>query len=166
MPDTHDIFLSLTSTKIIILVMKINNLFVFFIVYSIFSSTACSSREDTVSCFPNEIINVQLNLTFPAYDNLNRMGGWIYINEQQSGTRGLIVVNTGTGFKVYDRNAPHLCPDSNTTLEVQNNMKIVCPKDGAEWILTDGTPIKNTNMPPKTYPASYNIGSGILSVYY
>ena len=94
------------------------------------------------------------------------MGHWIYINEQQSGTRGLIVVNTGTGFKVYDRNAPHLCPDSNTTLEVQNNMKIVCPKDGAEWILTDGTPIKNTNMPPKTYPASYNIGSGILSVYY
>ena len=166
MPDTHDIFFIFNETKIIILVMKINNLFVFFIVYSVFSSTACSSREDTVSCFPNEIINVQLNLTFPAYDNLNRMGGWIYINEQQSGTRGLIVVNTGTGFKVYDRNAPHLCPDSNTTLEVHSNIKIVCPKDGAEWILTDGTPIKNTNLPPKTYPASYNIGSGILSVYY
>ena len=166
MPDTHDIFLSLTSTKIIILVMKINNLFVFFIVYSIFSSTACSSREDTVSCFPNQIINVQLNLNLPAYSNALNTNGWVYINEQQSGSRGLILVKTGTGFKVYDRNAPHLCPDSNTMLEVHSNIKIVCPKDGAEWILTDGTPLKNTNLPPKTYPASYNIGSGILSVYY
>ena len=166
MPDTHDIFLSLTSTKIIILVMKINNLFVFFIVYSVFSSTACSSREDTVSCFPNQIINVQLYTSLPTYRNLNTMGGWIYINEQQSGTRGLIVVNTGTGFKVYDRNAPHLCPDSNTTLEVQNNMKIVCPKDGAEWILTDGTPIKGTGLPPKSYGYSYNAATGELLIYY
>ena len=141
--------------------------FFILLVFSLLSLViSCESRAETVSCFPSQIINVQLYTSLPAYRNLNTMGGWIYINEQQSGTRGLIVVNTGTGFKVYDRNAPHLCPDSNTTLEVQNNMKIVCPKDGAEWILTDGTPIKNTNLPPKTYPASYNIGSGILSVYY
>ena len=166
MPDTHDIFLSLTSTKIIILVMKINSLFVFFIVYSIFSSTACSSREDTVSCFPNEIINVNLNLNLPAYSNALNTNGWVYINEQQSGSRGLILVKTGTGFKVYDRNAPHLYPDSNTTLEVQNNMKIVCPKDGAEWILTDGTPIKGTGLPPKSYGYSYNAATGELLIYY
>ena len=166
MPDTHDIFLSLKSTKIIILVMKINNLFVFFIVYSVFSSTACSNREDTVSCFPNEIINVQLNLNLPAYSNALNTNGWVYINEQQSGSRGLILVKTGTSFKVYDRNAPHLCPDSNTTLEVQNNMKIVCPKDGSEWILTDGTPIKGTGLPPKSYGYSYNAATGELLIYY
>ena len=146
--------------------MKINNLFVFFIVYSVFSSTACSNREDTVSCFPNQIINVQLKTNLPAYDNLNRMGGWIYINEQQSGTRGLILVKTGTGFKVYDRNAPHLCPDTNTTLEVKDDIKIVCPKDGAEWILQDGTPIKGSGLPPKSYDYSYNAATGELLIYY
>ena len=166
MPDTHDIFLSLTSTKIIILVMKINNLFVFFIVYSVFSSTACSSREDTVSCFPNEIINVQLNLNLPAYSNALNTNGWVYINEQQSGSRGLILVKTGNSFKVYNRNAPHLCPDSNTTLKVKDNMKIVCPKDGAEWILTDGTPIKGTGLPPKSYGYSYNAATSELLIYY
>ena len=166
MPDTHDIFLSLTSTKIIILVMKINNLFVFFIVYSVFSSTACSSREDTVSCFPNQIINVQLKTNLPAYANDLNTNGWVYINEQQSGSRGLILVKTGNSFKVYDRNAPHLCPDSNTTLEVHSNMKIVCPKDGAEWILTDGTPIKGTGLPPKSYGYSYNAATGELLIYY
>ena len=127
---------------------------------------SCESRADTVSCFPSQIINVQLNLKFPAYRNLNTMGGWIYINEQQSGTRGLIVVNTGTGFKVYDRNAPHLCPDTNTTLIVQDRIKIVCPKDGAEWILQDGTPIKGSGLPPKSYDYSYNAATGELLIYY
>ena len=141
--------------------------FLILLVFSLLSLViSCESRADTVSCFPSQIINVQLNLNLPAYRNLNTMGGWIYINEQQSGTRGLIVVNTGTGFKVYDRNAPHLCPDANTTLEVQNNIKIVCPKDGAEWILQDGTPIKGSGLPPKSYDYSYNAATGIISIYY
>ena len=141
--------------------------FFILLVFSLLSLViSCESRAETVSCFPSQIINVQLNLNLPAYRNLNTMGGWIYINEQQSGTRGLIVVNTGTGFKVYDRNAPHLCPDANTTLEVQNNIKIVCPKDGAEWILQDGTPIKGSGLPPKSYDYSYNAATGIISIYY
>lgn len=130
------------------------------------SLSFCGGREDTVSCFPQQNINVQLNLTLPAYANGLTTNSWIYINEQQSGTRGLILVRTASGFKVYDRNAPHICPDSNTTLEVQNNIKIVCPKDGAEWILQDGTPIKGSGLPPKTYPYSYNSATGVISIFY
>ena len=141
--------------------------FFILLVFSLLSLViSCESRADTVSCFPSQIINVQLNLNLPAYANDLNTKGWIYINEQQSGTRGLILVKTGTGFKVYDRNAPHLCPDANTTLEVQNNIKIVCPKDGAEWILQDGTPIKGSGLPPKSYDYSYNAATGIISIYY
>lgn len=141
--------------------------FFILLIFSLLSLViSCESRAETVSCFPSQIINVQLKLNLPAYRNLNTMGGWIYINEQQSGTRGLIVVNTGTGFKVYDRNAPHLCPDTNTTLIVQNDIKIVCPKDGAEWILQDGTPIKGSGLPPKSYDYSYNAATGVISIYY
>ena len=141
--------------------------FFILLIFSLLSLViSCESRADTVSCFPSQIINVQLNLNLPAYANDLNTKGWIYINEQQSGTRGLILVKTGTGFKVYDRNAPHLCPDANTTLEVQNNIKIVCPKDGAEWILQDGTPIKGSGLPPKSYDYSYNAATGIISIYY
>ena len=141
--------------------------FFILLVFSLLSLViSCESRAETVSCFPSQIINVQLNLNLPAYANDLNTKGWIYINEQQSGTRGLILVKTGTGFKVYDRNAPHLCPDANTTLEVQNNIKIVCPKDGAEWILQDGTPIKGSGLPPKSYDYSYNAATGIISIYY
>ena len=150
--------------------MKIFSVLKAFFILLIFSLLSlvisCESRADTVSCFPSQIINVQLNLNLPAYAIDLNTKGWIYINEQQSGTRGLILVKTGTGFKVYDRNAPHLCPDANTTLEVQNNIKIVCPKDGAEWILQDGTPIKGSGLPPKSYEYSYNATTGIISIYY
>ena len=141
--------------------------FFILLVFSLLSLViSCESRADTVSCFPSQIINVQLNLNLPAYANDLNTKGWIYINEQQSGTRGLILVKTGTGFKVYDRNAPHLCPDANTTLEVQNNIKIVCPKDGAEWILQDGTPIKGSGLPPKTYNCSYNPTTNVIFIQY
>ena len=141
--------------------------FFILLVFSLLSLViSCESRAETVSCFPSQIINVQLNLNLPAYANDLNTKGWIYINEQQSGTRGLILVKTGTGFKVYDRNAPHLCPDANTTLEVQNNIKIVCPKDGAEWILQDGTPIKGSGLPPKSYDYSYNAATGDLLIHY
>ena len=141
--------------------------FFILLVFSLLSLViSCESRAETVSCFPSQIINVQLNLNLPAYAIDLNTKGWIYINEQQSGTRGLILVKTGTGFKVYDRNAPHLCPDTNTTLEVKDDIKIVCPKDGAEWILQDGTPIKGSGLPPKSYDYSYNAATGIISIYY
>ena len=141
--------------------------FFILLVFSLLSLViSCESRAETVSCFPSQIINVQLNLNLPAYAIDLNTKGWIYINEQQSGTRGLILVKTGTGFKVYDRNAPHLCPDTNTTLEVKDDIKIVCPKDGAEWILQDGTPIKGSGLPPKSYDYSYNAATGELLIYY
>ncbi len=127
------------------------------IISTLFITNSCSSRDETMSCFPDVNINVVLNLNLPAYQNLQTVGGWIYVDEQSSGTRGLIVVRTTNGFKIYDRNAPHICPDGSTTLMVENNIKIICPKDGAEWILLTGEPIKISQLAPKTY--SYNIDS-------
>ncbi|WES97074.1 hypothetical protein P2W68_19820 [Chryseobacterium arthrosphaerae] len=139
------------------------------LIFSNLTINSCSNREDTVNCFPNNPINVTLNLNLPAYNNLNYDGGWIYINEQQSGTRGLIAVRTGNAFKIYDRNAPHICPDNDTTLEVKDNIIIVCPKDNSRWILRTGQPESGskTSLPPKTYNSyNYDPVSKTLSIYY
>lgn len=141
-------------------------LFTFGIIGSIFS---CGSREETVNCFPQFPINVSINLNLPAYRNLWNIGGWLYLDEQVSGNKGLIIVRTGNNtFKIYDRNAPHICPDGDkTTLEVKNNIKIVCPKDGAEWILITGEPTKTASIPPKTYRNYYyETTTNTLSVRY
>ena len=135
------------------------------LIFSILNLSSCGNREETVSCFPNVPINVVLNLNLPAYYDLQNVNGWIYVNQQESGTRGLIVVRTTNGFKVYDRNAPHICPDNNTTLSVEANIKIVCPKDNAEWILITGEPTKISQVPPKTYRYSFDANSGILTIF-
>lgn len=134
--------------------------------FSILNINSCSNRDDTVSCFPLTPISVNLNLNQPLYNNLNYDGGWIYVDEQQSGTRGLIVVRIGNSFKVYDRNAPHLCPDSNTTLEVKDNLYILCPKDNTRWLLS-GSPTQEaaTGLPPKTYFYNYDESTKNLSLY-
>ena len=134
------------------------------IISTLFITNSCSSRDETVSCFPDVNINVVLNLNLPAYQNLQTVGGWIYVDEQSSGTRGLIVVRTTNGFKIYDRNAPHICPDGSTTLIVENSIKIVCPKDGAEWILLTGEPIKISQLAPKTYSFTIDTVSNTLFI--
>lgn len=141
-------------------------LLVLILTFSALNIQSCTERAETVSCFPSSAVNVQLNLNLPAYYKLQSVGGWMYISEQSNGTRGLIVVRTGSGFAVYDRNAPHICPDTNTTLEVVNDIKIVCPKDGAEWILLTGQPTKIAGIAPKTYPYTYDAASNILQIYY
>lgn len=136
------------------------------LIFSFLAIYSCSNRADTVSCFPDNPINVTLNLSLPAYYALQTTGGWVYVDEQQAGTRGLIIVRNGNEFKAYDRNAPHICPDSNTTLEVKNGISIICPKDNAEWILLTGQPTAVANVQPKTYPVQYNSSTNTLQIYY
>ena len=64
-------------------------------------TNSCGNREETVSCFPNSPINVTLNLSLPAYQNLPNVGGHIYVNEQSSGTRVLILVRSTNSLKSY-----------------------------------------------------------------
>jgi nitrite reductase/ring-hydroxylating ferredoxin subunit len=135
------------------------------LIFSTLSIISCARTEETVSCFPEVPISVILNLNLPAYQALQNVGGWIYVNEQSSGTRGLIVVKTNTGFKIYDRNAPHICPDNNTTLNVVENIKIVCPKDNATWILLTGEPTAVAQVPPKNYYYNYDSANNVLNIH-
>ncbi|MCG2794132.1 MAG: hypothetical protein L6262_11365 [Weeksellaceae bacterium] len=147
-------------------IKKITYIFTLILTVSLLTfSSSCSERNETVSCFPNATISLQLNLNLPSYFKLQTIGSWVYVNEVGSGTRGLIVVRITSGFKVYDRNAPHICPDTDTTLEVKNDTSVYCPKDKAEWILITGQPTAVANIPPKTYAYSFDPISNILSIY-
>ena len=127
---------------------------------------SCSNREETTSCFPNQFISVQLNISLPAYYQLQNVGGWVYISEQQSGTRGLIIYRaSATSFKIYDRNAPHICPDTNTTLEVEGGTLVICKKDNAKWFLNSGAPASVSPYPLKQYFYNYNSSTNILNIY-
>ena len=127
---------------------------------------SCGNREETTSCFPNQLISVQINISLPAYYPLQNIGGWVYISEQQSGTRGLIIYRaSATSFKIYDRNAPHICPSTDTTLEVENGSLVICKKDNAKWFLNSGAPASISPYPLKQYFYNYNSSTNILNIY-
>lgn len=137
-------------------IKSILNKFLFcLLLLSIFS---CQSDDGTVSCVPLSTVNRTINVDLPLYYTLKNPGGWIYLDGVNTGTKGLIIVNTGHGYKAYDRNAPHICPTAKSKIEVVDNIKMYCEEDGSEWILTTGQPTKIANRAPRTYQV---ISSGL-----
>jgi len=133
--------------------------------FSFLNINSCSNRDDTVSCFPNSNINVIISLnTMPLENSYLQNQQWTYINMDGSGTRGLILAKTSSGYIAYDRNAPHICPDNNTTLNV-NFPIVTCPKDNAKWLITNGEPIEISPLPLKRYFCAYDQPTNTITIY-
>jgi len=130
------------------------NLKYFFLLFLL--NLNCNSEDDFLSCIPNPTVNIQIDINLPAYSALQSAAGWVYVDAALAGNKGLIVVNTGTAYKAYDRNAPHICPTNNTTLIVENSLTLLCPQDNAKWILTTGQPVAVAGRSPRTYFVSKN----------
>lgn len=122
---------------------------------SLFFMLGCSDDDGQKSCNPEYTITVSVNIDLPLYSQVETRG-WTYVGGTGSGSRGLILVKTNSGYKAYDRNAPHLCPGPDTTLEVIEDIKMFCPQDGAEWILLTGQPLTVADRSPRTYQAVRN----------
>ena len=139
--------------------------FFILLTFSLLNINSCGSTEDTVSCFPDSPINVILPLnSLPLYSSNLQNQQWTYVDMDGAGTRGLIIVKTNNGYNAYDRNAPHICPDNNTTLKVEYPF-VICPKDNAKWILLNGEPNQVASLPLKTYFCDYNQSTNTITVY-
>lgn len=138
---------------------------IIFLIISLLLLQSCRESQNSISCFPSATIQVTISLNHPNYQRLQNLGGWAYVSEQQSGTNGLIVVKTSQGFRVYDRNPPHICPTSRTKLVVEDNSKLVCPEDGAQWNLFTAEPLFGTNLYPKLYRYQYNGDNETLTLF-
>lgn len=133
---------------------KINSITLFLSALLFFLS-GCNDEDGQKSCNPEYIVSVSINVNLPLYNEVETRG-WTYVGGAGTGTRGIILVKLSNGYKAYDRNAPHICPGTNTTLEVVDDMKMYCPFDGAEWILLTGQPIKIADRSPRVYSAVRN----------
>jgi len=73
-------------------------------------------------------------------------------------------VRTASGYKAYDRNAPHICPAEKTTLIVKEDFFIECEADGARWMLT-GSPVSGTkaDRPMREYQVFVN-QNGVITI--
>lgn len=88
---------------------------------------------------PTSAVDVYLNLQLPGNSVLNTPGNWIYIG---AGTRGIIVYNTGSGFKAYERTCTFDPSQSTAVVEVLNdNVTAVDSTCGSKFSIIDGSVI-------------------------
>ncbi|MGI9526461.1 MAG: hypothetical protein ACR2MS_05055 [Weeksellaceae bacterium] len=104
--------------------------------------TSCRNEDTVVNCVPPSYVEASYNLDLPLFANLRQTHGYVVLEpDGTNGSRGIIIVNTGSRFVAYDRNAPHICPSANSTLVVKDDIIIECPEDGAQWMLYKGEPL-------------------------
>lgn len=120
-------------------------------------SLAClplSSCRDTPGVIPYVAVDVDINLSLPAYNSLNFPGNWLYIS---GGSRGLIVYRyTLDEFVVLDRHATHDVDAGCQCSVAADGYTIEDPCSESQWYIFDGSIIQGpTTAPLERYTTTW-----------
>ncbi len=113
--------------------------FFFYILITIGLLIGCKEKDPYP--IPNVPVNLYLNLTLPAYQDLNIPGGWAYVT---GGSKGIIVYRNFNEFVALDR---HTTSDPNSSCSIAkvdsvNNFVLNDPCSTSQYSLLDGTVTK------------------------
>lgn len=126
----------------------------FAIIISAFSLSECrkSTDEHTV---PLVSVNTDINVNLAQYNDLNFIGGWVYLN---GGYNGIIACRVSNDvINAYDRQAPYEVANG-CQVEVDST-GVICadPCSGSEWLLNDGQVLKGPAFYPlKQYQCTFD----------
>lgn len=124
------------------------------IIVCAFSLSNCREKTDEHTV-PQVAVNIDIDITLAQYNNLNFIGGWVYLN---GGYNGLLVYRaTLEDMKAYDRQAPYKVAD-HCQVEV-DSVGIACfdPCSGSEWLMHDGQLLTGPALYPlREYNASFD----------
>ena len=105
-----------------------------------------SGCVDTPGVIPYVDVQVDLNLSLPAYNNLNFPNNWLYIS---GGSRGLIVYRyTLDEFVVLDRHATWDVGAGCQCTVSPDGYTIEDPCSGSQWYIFDGSIIQGPTTAP------------------
>jgi len=113
-----------------------------------------SGCVDTPGVIPYVDVQVDLNLSLPAYNNLNFPNNWLYIS---GGSRGLIVYRyTLDEFVVLDRHATWDVGAGCQCTVSSDGYTIEDPCSGSQWYIFDGSIIQGpTTAPLERYTTTW-----------
>ena len=147
-------------------IRKVLNKRLFSLLFLAVLSVSCSGDNfnNHNPYIPGYNFSIQIDMTLPSYSQLQYASNGIYFNNGiNSGVRGLIIFNTGSGFNAFDA----ACP--NTALGACSTMSLAgiyahCNCDESDYSLFTGqatTP--GHDYPMKQYRISRN--GNLLTVY-
>lgn len=108
---------------------------------------------------PNYGFSILINTNLPSYSQLTFASNAIYYPNE--GALGLIIFNTGSGYKAYDAACPNQPISSCSTMTI-NGINAVCGCDDAEYNLFTGQ-APNTEYPMKPYRVE--VTGDVIRVY-
>ncbi len=100
---------------------------------------SCDKQETNRNPYLQEIGFVfDLNLNLPLYSPLTNIGSSVYIANQQVGTRGVFVSNTGFDvFRAFEASCPNHAPNECSTMKM-NGQVVTCSCEDFEYSLVTG----------------------------
>ena len=109
--------------------------------------SACSRSDDGNSnCrfLLNVGVSTSLNLNLPQYSQLQFVSNSVYVPNVGNG--GIIVINTGTGFRAWDAADPNHTPSPCSILSISGAEGICGCPDANKFSLFTGQPLENGNL--------------------
>jgi nitrite reductase/ring-hydroxylating ferredoxin subunit len=114
---------------------------------------SCSSDDGIVNnnpFIPNALVQYQLDLGLPLFDNLRFAGGSTYI-ANGGGVRGFFVFNlSGDQFLAWEASCPNHIPNNCSTMDIQGVLA-KCSCEDFEYSLANGQ-LLNPNEGEANYP--------------
>lgn len=134
---------------------------VFFLILVFFlSNSSCKKDDQNV---PNVPVSISLYTTDPEFNDLNSVGGWIYLI---GGSRGILVYRFSMDeFMAYDRHCTYT-PDQSCALVSVDQSGVIAKDDccGSRFLITDGTVLEGpASQPLKQYSTYFN--GNLLRIY-
>jgi hypothetical protein len=133
------------------------------LIVSLFLILGC--RKNQNNPIPNIPFDLLIDISLPAYNSLNGVGGWCYVN---GGSRGIIVYRRALDeFVAFDRHSPE---DMNVTCpeplfpNPDNFLQLLDSCNNASFSLYDGMPITNSVLSLRQYATVFD-GNNLLRIY-
>lgn len=116
------------------------NLFTKFLFLSVLCITISSCRRNT-SYIPRVPVDVIINTLDPAYQKLNGIGGWVYV---EGGSKGIIVFRSDyNDFMAFDRHCTYTPENSCSKVSVDYfNLYATDSCCNSKFQLIDGNPVE------------------------
>ena len=124
-------------------------------------------KKDTIKrnpYLPEARFSVTINTNLALYNKLKTPLTPVVITKEGVGLKGIIVINTGSGFLAWERACPHIPITNCSTMELDGGLIATCPCDNVTYNLVNGNPTSgNSNQPLLNYSVSEN--GNILTIY-
>lgn len=134
----------------------------FFLILTTILFISCDKDENANNNnpnLPNYPVNLQINMSLPAYTNLQFPSNAVYVGGY--GVRGIIVFNTGSGYNAFDAACPNQALSSCSTMTI-NGINAICSCDQKQYSLFTGL-ATGAQYPMKQYRTTVN--GNVIQVY-